>query len=776
MSADVHGSLEDAVTQARTAEKAEHHDAALAAWSLVLERSPANPQAYVGAANALSKTGRSGEAAAVLLRGMEHCPQAERIAAEFAWLAHHAADWPEADRRWTDLRKAFPGCLSGYVAGSAALKALGRSEQAEAVLAEGLSRWPNALGLLLDFAASADARGDTAEAARRWATLRRLHPDEPLGFLREARALRSAGDLLGAEERLLEGSERFPSNPKLLIEYAQLAQERGLSAQALTRWDVVVTAFPWLVDGYVGAARALNDLGRCADAQNVLQPALRMFPESEDLAGLDAWAAHYMGDFASATERWASMRARFPAQVTGYVGGVASLLANSKPSEASELIEQARQRFPGNLQIAVEYARFPQKGGDWQEAFSRWTSVRARFPNAVPVLSGYAQALAKLDRWEESQPVFETAIASSKGDVGPLRTYADCAAQRGDWARAEAAWRRLTERFPEKTAGWNGLAETLRETGRAQEAETLLKEATRRFPDNVDLGRQLAVIATLRRDWPVALRLWEELKRKHPRHQGVLGGITEALWQAQQDWGVARSEGGSAPFTIPASLLTVHETADDEQARLQKLFMAFETIGDTCEFGIVQRRFGAEPISLLRWTSTPPEHLVTALDTRFAGVGDPEHTVVAVIHGEYTTRDRRYHMFSHTFTPEKAEPVDVFTTQQLRRMQYLRRKLLDDLADGDKIFVYKCLQGLSNEQARAIHRAIAKYGGDHALLCVRLEEPHHARGTVELLDDGLFMGYTDRFSTIDINVDIWVSLCQQVSSLWKARCAARPAA
>jgi hypothetical protein len=36
-------------------------------------------------------------------------------------------------------------------------------------------------------------------------------------------------------------------------------------------------------------------------------------------------------------------------------------------------------------------------------------------------------------------------------------------------------------------------------------------------------------------------------------------------------------------------------------------FPGFENLGGNCEFGLVQRHFGAEPLSLLRWTATPPE-------------------------------------------------------------------------------------------------------------------------------------------------------------------------
>ena len=34
---------------------------------------------------------------------------------------------------------------------------------------------------------------------------------------------------------------------------------------------------------------------------------------------------------------------------------------------------------------------------------------------------------------------------------------------------------------------------------------------------------------------------------------------------------------------------------------LNEMLLEFESLGDNCEFGLVQRHFGAEPISLLRF-------------------------------------------------------------------------------------------------------------------------------------------------------------------------------
>jgi len=255
------------------------------------------------------------------------------------------------------------------------------------------------------------------------------------------------------------------------------------------------------------------------------------------------------------------------------------------------------------------------------------------------------------------------------------------------------------------------------------------------------------------------------LKARHPTHGPIKDGVNDALWQARQDLAVAEASGQAAPFEIPPGLLEAPPARADE-AEVRELLMGFESIGDTCEFGIVQRRYGAEPISLLRWASTNPDMLVAALDDNLAGVGEAENVVLQVTNGEYTTSDRRYHMFSHTFTRAAAQPFETFFAQQCRRMQFLRRKLLEDVAGAEKIFVYKSDDGLSLAQARDLWAALRRHGGRVALFCMRLAERGREVGMLEMIEDGLFVGYADRFSTVDINVENWVTLCRQVRERW----------
>jgi tetratricopeptide (TPR) repeat protein len=763
-------SVERCVEAAAAARNSGDLKGALQLWQRVRQMFPDDPRGFAGCGTLLRETDNLDEADSLLTEGVRRFPHDQAIVISYAWVAHSRGDWGEANRRWGAARAKFPACLDGYFGGGASLKAAQRYDDADEVYISAFARFPVSAGMLGDFAAVAQARGDTAEASRRWIAARTLFPNRADVLLREARAFRDVGLLSAAEILLAEIVDRYPTESSALIALAQVAQQRGRWSEALSRWEAVVSQCPGVVDGYVGAATVLNELGRYADTQAILQPAVRKFPDSIAAASLAAWTEHYRQNYSDALQRWKAFRERFPGDSTGYLGAAASLTAIGKVTEAAELLESAWRLFPRNPAVAIHLARLPPPEKEPEEVVRRWLRARERFPDNAQIIAGYAVCLAKSGKREEADKMLQGALTRHVDTIDVLQAYAECAAAARDWSNAEVRWREAIDKFPQNIRPWVGLGEVLRTAGKLEESQRVLTTALERFPDNLELERHIAVTVSAQRAWSVALPMWEKLKRRYPRNPHVLSGITQALWQAQQDQGVGAIDGTSnaLPFEIPALLLEGN-AADGDREALRALFMKFESLGDTCEFGIVQRRFEAEPISLLRWSSIQPEHLIRALDSDFDGVGDAENTIVEASHGEYVTRDKRYHMFSHTFTPETTEPLAKFATQHLRRMKFLRKKLIEDLGTGEKILVYKSVNGVSDEQARGILRSIRRYGGQSVLLCVRLENGAQTSGTLTELEEGLFIGYIDRFSTVDINVDAWVKLCSETERQWNRR-------
>jgi Flp pilus assembly protein TadD len=161
----------------------------------------------------MTQLDRVGEPEGPQAREEGGCPADQAGAVAYAGKAHSRRDWPEATRRWAEVRARFPDCCEGYVGGGASLTGERRYMEADEVYRWAMGRFPVSAQLLGDFGASALLRQDAAEATRRWVAARTLFPDRAEVVLREARAFRDAGLASAAEILEDEARERFPGRP-----------------------------------------------------------------------------------------------------------------------------------------------------------------------------------------------------------------------------------------------------------------------------------------------------------------------------------------------------------------------------------------------------------------------------------------------------------------------------------------------------------------------------------------------------------------------------------
>lgn len=193
--------------------------------------------------------------------------------------------------------------------------------------------------------------------------------------------------------------------------------------------------------------------------------------------------------------------------------------------------------------------------------------------------------------------------------------------------------------------------------------------------------------------------------------------------------------------------------------------LQFESLGDNCEFGLVQRRCGAEPLSLLRFANLWLADLVRAIETEFQGLGETENLEFWTddsARNEYVVRDRKFSLIFHTFLYHGEVDETNLLLQQAARLKLLRRKLLEDLANGEKIFIVKRNDVLREEEVLPLYAALNRYGHNTLLWVVPADE-QHTPGSVERVLPGLLKGYIDRFAPYenahDLSLDCWLKLC-----------------
>ena len=194
---------------------------------------------------------------------------------------------------------------------------------------------------------------------------------------------------------------------------------------------------------------------------------------------------------------------------------------------------------------------------------------------------------------------------------------------------------------------------------------------------------------------------------------------------------------------------------------------AFESLGEDCEFGLAQRRYLVEPpLSLFRWGGAPVADLIKGLDSNFAGLAEPDTTDLVWDGEEYFVRTPFVTMHTRCLVEQdEAGQAEILRCGQAT-LRILRRKLLRDIADANRIFVFKSRdRAFSAAEMYQLHDAMRRHG-PASLLCVFLARPGgQLVGRAERLTEGLYAGYLDKFVIPNGPFHQWLTICVETLAL-----------
>lgn len=182
------------------------------------------------------------------------------------------------------------------------------------------------------------------------------------------------------------------------------------------------------------------------------------------------------------------------------------------------------------------------------------------------------------------------------------------------------------------------------------------------------------------------------------------------------------------------------QSATPDLDELKAIAHRFESIGDNCEFGFVQRSLGHEAGGLLRWSVTPPDSLINALSNRFEGLYAYENLTPSA---DDMVCDNKYRLFFHStmkskdrvFLDDDEHRRQLYETE-LEKVSYLRNKFLTRLQQPDCILVYKTNARIPDEKAQTISELLSGLGLANLLLVQQSDKSLR----VERASDRLLIG------------------------------------
>jgi len=102
-----------------------------------------------------------------------------------------------------------------------------------------------------------------------------------------------------------------------------------------------------------------------------------------------------------------------------------------------------------------------------------------------------------------------------------------------------------------------------------------------------------------------------------------------------------------------------------------ELVLKFESIGDNCELGLVQRQVGVEPLGLFRFAGAPLHHVLSAMRARFDGIADPDHIRLQPENGEFMIKLAKYDFVYHADAKVGHADPEMLHKQQTRAVGFL---------------------------------------------------------------------------------------------------------
>jgi len=197
----------------------------------------------------------------------------------------------------------------------------------------------------------------------------------------------------------------------------------------------------------------------------------------------------------------------------------------------------------------------------------------------------------------------------------------------------------------------------------------------------------------------------------------------------------------------------------------QALFSQFLSTGRNCEFGIVQKWSEATRLGLLDWLATTPYALLNMLKSGFEGIGEPQQTLLHVADTEYIIEDSRYRIRGHTWEQTTQIPREKSYDQACGRLKLLKRKMLEELRLGERIFVYKLnLLPVNLALMRDIADQIAGYGPGCLLGVFDARVNGKPDFHVEWAGPNLLLAYHPRLAPYEaahqIDMEGWRQICR----------------
>ncbi len=198
-----------------------------------------------------------------------------------------------------------------------------------------------------------------------------------------------------------------------------------------------------------------------------------------------------------------------------------------------------------------------------------------------------------------------------------------------------------------------------------------------------------------------------------------------------------------------------------------ELVMSFESAGESCEFGLLQRHVGRERLSFLRYGGVG--NVFALADAIKGGLTNFERDDCIDMYapgGEWVAFVPGMDLSFHTGRSAESIPFDRIRAEEIRKLRFTSQLFMDDCRAASKIFVYRVHRdergGPDGTRGMdPLYDALREHG-PAKLLWVNEQDEAHPPGTLLQVRDGLWRGWIDHlappWNAFDSRPRSWLTL------------------
>lgn len=438
--------------------------------------------------------------------------------------------------------------------------------------------------------------------------------------------------------------------------------------------------------------------------------------------------------------------------VNDYIAMGMEALNAGEYEAAGKIFTDAKDLFPENFLPGYWMGNVLLRQQKLDEAFVVFNDVIEHFPTVSYGYVGRATIQIFKNEFAKAELTLEAGIEKCGYEYWLGFNYAQCAERMANFSAAKVRWETLSHHTPSDAYALGRWARTLVTLGDLDTARALMGELTPELSAHIQVRYAQAMLKSAEGQPKEALQLWRALREEYPNDLEI-----------QTAWGHAEQAQKFTAASGPGSEEEVHK----------HILLRFVSMGEDCEFGLMQRHYGLEPLGLLRWASVKPEKLAALLDDGISAIGVPANTrlTISESQGVYYLEMPQYNLAFNTMF--KAHTVDeaVFIVEQNKRTKFLARQIVDQFEDGEKIFVFKQNGHLNKSAAIDLWTAIQKYG-DSKLLYVAEAADDKDIGSIDVINPRLMIGALRGLGAgaegWKIPYDAWLKICEKAAERFDA--------